>query len=419
MRKKSVFLLLLILSSALLFSSCLSTVQLNERAIVQAVGVDWENGRIKLTLQVFSPASGGGTSIGASAENAKIIQAEGATVSEAVQNANLVQGKRLFIGHNRIIIFGSALAKQGLEEILSYFSSDPLSRQNVHLAMAEDKASDILAAKINQGMLPAETLEKIMQNGEENGLIKSVKMFEFLKTLNNQYESSFMPVMRIKKEESGGQSSGQGESSGGSEQGGQSGGKSEQIEPVSSIEMIGTAVFANSKMVTVLDKDTSRGLLWLQNKIRSTSILVETEKYKAAALRVYESKSELIPTISEDNRIHFTLQVNAECIVGESKLREGKQFSMTDVEELAHAGEQKIKQESEAAFLQAVQKYGADIFNLGNLVWQAEPDIWRDIYSDWSSQAKNITLDVQAKLEVNRIGLEFQRDTQNTSGQAG
>ena len=125
-----------------------------------------------MTFQVFSPAVEGGGGISATADNAKIIEASGNTVSEAVQNAMMVQGKQLFVGHNRIVILGAELAKRGLEQPLSYFSANAWSRQGVYLAVASDTANEILTAKINQGILPAETLEKIVQNAEDNGAVR-------------------------------------------------------------------------------------------------------------------------------------------------------------------------------------------------------------------------------------------------------
>ena len=411
-RVKRALLLFLTLSSTLLLGGCLHSTQLNERAIVQAIGIDLEGDQIKLTLQVFSPASSGGSSIGATAENAKIIEASGATVSEAVQNANLMQGKQLFVGHNRIIIIGEALAQQGIEQPLSYFSASSWSRQNVHLVVAEEKAGDILSAKINQGMLPAETLEKIVINSEDNGLIKNVKMFEFVKALDNKHESSILPIMRVnqKKEEgSGGESGGGGGAGKGEGQGGSGGqGQSNKIEPVSSIELVGTAIFVDAKMVGSLGREASRGLLWIHDSIKETEIITSTEKYKTASLRVYQSKSKLIPKVS-DKKIHFTLQVHCEAMICESMLREGQKADYSDIESLARAGEKEIENESRAAFQKAVKEYGADIFNFGDLVWQKDVDIWREVHTNWPEELKKISFAVEAKMELDRVGLEVKR----------
>lgn len=413
MRWKQIFLLLLILSSSLLLTGCPPTVQLNERAIVQAVGIDWADDQYHLTLQVFSPSNSGGGSISATSENAKIIECDGQTLSDAMQNATMTQGKQLFVGHNRIIILGSEAAKQGVELPLAYFSADPWARQNVHLAVAEKNASDILKAKINQGILPAETLERILSNASISGMTPSVKMYEFLRALNNKHESAFLPTLTVQQQDEGG-SGGGGEGGGSGGEGGGSGGKSDSIEPVSSIAVVGTAIFSEAKLATILDKRQSRGLLWLRNMVNTTNINVRTEKYESASLKVYESTSTLLPDITEQD-IRFTLQVVCRATLGESKLKQGEGSLLNDIVDLENAGEEEIRQECLSAFQTAVTEYGSDIFNFGNLLWKKEADTWRELREDWPELVPEIQLEVDVQLKLDRIGIEFDKKAKNES----
>ena len=178
-RKKAFLLLLLILSAVFPLSGCLSPIQLNRQAIVQGIGIDYQDGKYRLTFQVFSPSdAAGGSNIGASADNAKIICSEGATVSDAVQNGVRVQGKELFIGQNRVIVLGMGAAQHDLEESIAYFGTNVASRQNAHILVSATTAEEIISMKINQGILPAETLERITENARMNGLAHSVRLFE-------------------------------------------------------------------------------------------------------------------------------------------------------------------------------------------------------------------------------------------------
>ena len=65
---------LLIPVCCLLFSGCIKIVNLQDRAIVQGVGVDYEDGQYLITMQIFSSdGSGGQTIIDFSKQNAKVI----------------------------------------------------------------------------------------------------------------------------------------------------------------------------------------------------------------------------------------------------------------------------------------------------------------------------------------------------------
>lgn len=399
--KKKLLLLLPIIISMLLFSSCLHAVQLNERALVQAMGIDLVDDEIKLTFQVFSPATGGGTNIGASAENAKIIESSGKTVSQAMQNATLTQGKQLFIGHMRIIIIGRELAADSIDRALSYFSSDSHSRQSISIALAKDKASDILKAKINQGILPAETLEKILLNTKENGLLLDVKLFEFIGTLQNMQQAAVMPIISVENEGEKGNEAQQAQAQGDEEKG-----KDESIEKVSSIKISGIGVFADSKLVCELNDEESRGLLWIIDEITRTSVITETEKYSLAVANIYNSSSKLTPKF-EGDKITFNLSVKCEATLAESEIKKGVTISMDDIAVIEKACEEVIEKECEQAFDTAIVKNKADIFNFGNIVWHNEPDIWGSLKDNWTQTAKDTQLIVDANVTVNRVGLEI------------
>ena len=322
-----------------------------------------------------------------------------------MQNATLSQGKQLFVGHARIIIVGRALAERGLEQPLSYFSANAWSRQSVHLAVAEDTAAEILTAQINQGILPAETLEKISENAEENGVIQNIRLYEFLKALEAGHESSVLPMLRLKKS---------GEGSGGSEEGSGPEGKPEggqkTIDEVSSVEMAGMAVFSGAKLAGTLTGEESRGLLWARNAVRRTVLTVHTSQYETVALRVYESSAKLTPVVSEGPdgvQIGFMLAINCEAAVGESLLRPGAEIGQADAEELAYAGEAIIRQEAQAAFQRAVRELRADVLELGSRLWIREPALWKTIQADWSSVLPNLDFHVEVKIDLDRVGMEY------------
>ena len=82
----------------LLFTGCIQGVQTSELALVEAVGIDrTDDGRLKLTLQIFAPrGSGSATAVDSSKNNSAILTATGDTISQAVEQANQMQGKTMF-----------------------------------------------------------------------------------------------------------------------------------------------------------------------------------------------------------------------------------------------------------------------------------------------------------------------------------
>ena len=90
-------------------TGCMHAIRLKDRAIVQAVGIDWKDERYQLTFQYFVPeGSGGQTAFDASKLNNNIIRSSGSTITEAVSQAGRDQGRQLFFGSNRIVEIGRA-----------------------------------------------------------------------------------------------------------------------------------------------------------------------------------------------------------------------------------------------------------------------------------------------------------------------
>lgn len=402
--KKKLILLTLILISCTFFTGCIPTVQLNERALVQAIGIDWEDNKIKLTMQVFSPNTGGGSNIGASVENAKIIQASGANITEAMQNATLSQGKKLFIGHNRIIIIGSDLAKKGLKQELVYLTTNAEARKNVSIVIAETKASDILKAKINQGILPAEALQKIVDNTMTSGFVENVKLFQFLRALANKHEAAILPVISLKKEDGNLGSSGS-EKADSSEKGSED--KSTEIEEISSISVETMAVIKDGMLLRVLPQDQSRGVLFIRNAVNSTTLLTSNDKFDLAAINLTKVKTSFSITNNADE-IEIKAIINSSATLGETQIKQDVTVVLDDIKDVERASEELIEAECNTAFDQVIKKDNADVLYFGSMVWKEDVKVWETLRENWSNNVSKIKFKIEAHVDIDRFGLEFE-----------
>ena len=125
-------------AAVLLLSGCrwIPMTDLQDRAIVQGVAVDWDQGEYAVTMQVFMPeGSGGQTVVDPSRENAQILTCRGKSIVQAIAESAKAQGKEFYLGHNRIVILGGGLWGKPLQEVLSYFGNSPDSRMDVTMLM--------------------------------------------------------------------------------------------------------------------------------------------------------------------------------------------------------------------------------------------------------------------------------------------
>ena len=178
MKKISILALYLLL---ILFSGCMRSVQLNERAIVQAVGLDWKDSEYALTMQIFDPeaARGDDTSGG------KMLRVTGKTISQAMRNANLKQGQEIFWGHTKLIIIGEQIAKDGIESVMAYFNADAQSRPNIDVLIADGEAGEVLSEPLDSTILPVLSTKMMLEGYQDNGKLVRSQLRGILGSLEN------------------------------------------------------------------------------------------------------------------------------------------------------------------------------------------------------------------------------------------
>lgn len=194
MKKISILALYLLL---ILFSGCMRSVQLNERAIVQAVGLDWKDSEYALTMQIFDPeaARGDDTSGG------KMLRVTGKTISQAMRNANLKQGQEIFWGHTKLIIIGEQIAKDGIESVMAYFNADAQSRPNIDVLIADGEAGEVLSEPLDSTILPVLSTKMMLEGYQDNGKLVRSQLRGILGSLENPAVGAYLPMAAFSGDE--------------------------------------------------------------------------------------------------------------------------------------------------------------------------------------------------------------------------
>lgn len=126
---KKNFLLLLIAFMALLQGGCWSMVELTDRAIVLAAGIDrTEDNNILLTVQIARPGSFGGepaASTGFQNNNVWVVSATGDTVLDARRQLEQKVSRMVYFGHTSVLLVGEEMAKHDLRQAIDFLPAQP------------------------------------------------------------------------------------------------------------------------------------------------------------------------------------------------------------------------------------------------------------------------------------------------------
>lgn len=178
-------------AAALAVAGCRDVLDLNDRAIVIAVGLDAGDSpeQVDVAVAVAAPgqgaAGGGGGGGGMAAPPGMqfrliVRSAPGRTVEEALVGINPGLGRRIYLGNTALVVIGEELARRGVRPWLDHFirSSDfPLK---AWVVVVEGRARDFLAAPSDEtGFQVMDVLETFERGAPRQVLTHNLRFWQF------------------------------------------------------------------------------------------------------------------------------------------------------------------------------------------------------------------------------------------------
>ena len=369
-KRKRFSLLAAALAICLLFSGCTDSKELTEIIPVVGVGIDSAGDDLtKLTLQLGHVGNAGQKD--KAKTEALIYEKTGKNIFNMFRDCARESSHKLFIGHNQCIIFGKEAASKGIRDQLDLFLRDHEGRIDVSILVSDSTANEILTTKSEMDPMSALDITQLLKNQQATSESIDVDLLEFLSKLEKKTTCPVASLIKVDK----------------------------QSDPPR-LELSGLAVFKNDKMVGELDKDKARGYLWAVNKVESGTVDVQTESGRAS-LEICSSSS-LNASVKEDGTISVPITVKAELGIRELAGFENEDAAAIE-KELQKAAIERIKGRVLSCF-QATQSYQADIYGIGTLISQTQPNKWKDIQENWDDLYSQITPEINAEVTIKDSG---------------
>ena len=382
---------LLTILPLLLLTGCIQGVQTSELALVEAVGIDrTSDGQLQLTLQIFAPrGAGSATAIDSSKNNSAILTATGNTLSEAVETANRMQGKTMFLGHNRVIVLGQSLVTESIQPILSFFDRSENTRQNARVLVSAVSAQEIVSTGLQQGILSAESLEAMIRQGEESDSAIECNYFALSMKLDDTEGSALIPVIRpLSQEET--ESAGQENSSSGEE--------GVSMAVLSQFQLEGTALIQDYTLTTVLSQEITQGLCFLLEESDSPVLVLQHEDTTLSA-RLHQASSSW--SVSE-TQAHLSIQAKASI---DELLQPGQRESENDFSQMEQQASDEIASLCQKAY-QAVAQYQANVLELIDKLKWSDGETWETASTQPEEFLASLPFTVDVTVTFDRTGLE-------------
>jgi len=397
--KKQLSLLLCAAIILIVTAGCWDYRELEQRGLVCCLGLDRaaEPGKIKMTVSVIRPGevssdTGAG---GVVRSKAAYYTATGDTVFETTRNFLMQSSRRLFWGHNRNLIIGEAMAREGVFNVIDRFvrGVEPRLRSWVFVAGGTE-AKEIVetVSKMEDG--PGAELDALIKSSTSLSVVPQVDLKLFIERLNSKTAAAVAPRLELIRA---------GEKTDAGDYPGTSGPAGAAEPKRQRLKLSGTAVFKGDRLVGWLNKAESRGLLWALGKAQSSIVVVKCpgDESSLASLELLELISKIKPE-KRGNRIVITVEVQTE-----SNLVEQQGAADLATPEALRSLERRhatvVKNEILAAVKKA-REYNADIFAFGEAIERKFPQEWKELESRWDEAFPELEIELKVKSRILRVG---------------
>lgn len=377
-----------IIKIALSFSICLLPIfltgcwdrkEINDLALVLATSIDRsESGEIELSVQLAIPnamgggqSSGGGGSQGGGTETTTVKVAKGKTVFDAMSKLQANVSRRIFWGHNRVIIFGKELAKEGIRQHTDFFARHPEPRLRSYVFVSKGKAADIFEVTPKFDDHSGEAMKELARF--RVGM--SVTLKELLQMLSGNAGSAALPIIEA--------------ATTGSDKG---------------VRVDGTAIFKKDKMVGEINEELTRGLLWLRDEIDLAAVVLEPEEDgNQIAFNLLRSRTRLVPKIEKDKwKVLVKVTTEDDAVENETKLN---LMDQQVVRKLQKQMEEKIAHRIQETLNQVQKEMKSDVFGFADTFHRAYPKQWKEDKGRWDEIFPEVEVEIKVKAYIRRPGM--------------
>lgn len=375
--KKALKLISAVLAAAML-GGCIPHTELDEKAIILAIGIDYEEEEYSVTFQHYSPTGlGGQTLVDNSQPNVLTASGKGRDVFEALEDASIKCGCELMLGVTQIIIIGEDAAKNSVADVIDFSKSFFQCHPDMLVAVAEGKAEDYMQVKFSEGIVSTQKLKYLLSNAQRMGRIKLPAALDLFIALQTEQQSTCLPRLKLIED-----------------------GKSDASEDGKSIEISGGVLIKNGKSRDDTDMDTMKGLQLIEGCGSDTTVTFDHEG-EMTSVGLIGIKRKTVPVYEEGKLIfQVTLTCGGKYF---TTPRDGFNEENNLITERECAA--KLTELMQSAVENTVQKHGADPINLERTVRHCDYRLWQQLKDNWEETLKDCEFRFDVKVNIDRLAL--------------
>ncbi|MDY8022515.1 Ger(x)C family spore germination protein [Paenibacillus polymyxa] len=379
--RKAAVLCCLLLCSVLL-GGCWDRREVNDVAFVMGTGLDKEGDQYRVTMQIALPGqlgSSGSTGGGGGTSGTKSYYLESKT-GPSFRGASTEEqrgvSRTLNYSHRRVLLFGEALAREGISKKMDVLARIPQNRLSSLVVLTKGSSLEVLQADAPIEQYPAEMIRELNYSYMKKP--RSIKLL--MNSILQEGIDPVVPVMSLVKN-----------------------GPDNLKDKKTNIQVDGLGVFRQDRLTGIIDNHLSRFLLLGMEQAKETEIFIPPPKGSGyLSVHLIENSVHIKPHI-RGNDIRMTIHMNCNGNVREDETT----FDISQEENLKWLEQQvaeEIKKELGEAIRVIQQKYHSDILGLGLAIVKGLPDEWKRIKPQWDQLYPKVEVTIDPVVHIENIG---------------
>ncbi len=328
----------------------MSRKEIDEIDLVLVLGIDYKDGEYSLSC-LYSTGAGADPEKGAGGGSEEVAKGKGKTAYEALEDLKLKNKKAISLAQAGSFLIGEEAAEKGLNHCLDFLSRDETIKMEALIYIIKEKsAGDFIKEGIENKQTIHEDMEAMEQKQQELLTRNDNTMVNILNDMRQTNSCVLIPYLIAEK---------------------------------SGYLIDGYAVFDELKLRDYLDHDTSDGVNFFRNIMRSYPIYLNDQ----VSLYVSYTNTKL-KTKLKNQQVTVTVRVSFETMLKEI-MTDQNIYTAEELNRLTNEQNNYIKKILEKSVKYSIDN-GLDILNLARLVENQNFDEWQSIESNWSEEISDI-----------------------------
>lgn len=367
-------------------SGCWSSIELNELAIVTAMGIDKTEDGYLVSVQVLNSSELAGDARSGRTE-VVTFRKSGATIAEAIRSLSTDVPRRLYVAHLREIVFGEEMARAGIAKPLDVLSRQKELRSDFYMTVAKGAtAYDTLNVQTALEKIPANKVFDALENSERRWApTRTVTLDELVSSIVSKGRQAMLTGILVY----------------GDPESGSNVTNAQNISPKSGLRLDYLGVFKKDKLVGWLNRNDSKGVSYITDHVKSTAVNIPCEGDQIT-VNTTSSKTKIKGKVENGNP-KIDINVTSEGSIGEVECT----IDLTKpekIEELNKRYEKDIKAKIEGSIKTLQEKYQSDIFGFGDEIHRTDPKAWKRLQENWEQEFANLDVNVSVEAKIRNLG---------------